>query len=65
MSFKKNIYSLRLEGDTAWHPVWREEVDSSPALRKAIILGYGPLRPWMSIAHWYVMYGLHNFFFIT
>ncbi|KAI8004569.1 hypothetical protein LOK49_LG08G02728 [Camellia lanceoleosa] len=38
--------------DTAWHPVWREEFDSSPVLRNAIIYGYGPLRPWMSIAHW-------------
>ncbi|KAL6973840.1 Omega-6 fatty acid desaturase, chloroplastic [Sarracenia purpurea var. burkii] len=38
--------------DTAWHPVWREEFDSSPALRNAIIYGYGPFRPWMSLAHW-------------
>ncbi|XXG58867.1 hypothetical protein AAC387_Pa04g1062 [Persea americana] len=49
---KHHAKTNMLEGDTAWHPVWREEVDSSPALRKAIILGYGPLRPWMSIAHW-------------
>ncbi|XP_073104020.1 omega-6 fatty acid desaturase, chloroplastic isoform X3 [Elaeis guineensis] len=41
-----------LSEDTAWHPVWRKEIDSSPVLRKAIILGYGPFRPWMSIAHW-------------
>ncbi|THG18361.1 hypothetical protein TEA_027255 [Camellia sinensis var. sinensis] len=40
-----------LSEDTAWHPVWREEFDSSPVLRNAIIYGYGPLRPWMSIAH--------------
>ncbi|CAN8273373.1 unnamed protein product [Cochlearia groenlandica] len=38
--------------DTAWQPVPPEEFDSSPALRKAIILGYGPIRPWLSIAHW-------------
>ncbi|KAF7152988.1 hypothetical protein RHSIM_Rhsim01G0034400 [Rhododendron simsii] len=41
-----------LSEDTAWHPVWREEFDSSPVLRKAIIYGYGPFRPWMSIGHW-------------
>ncbi|QHO21761.1 Omega-6 fatty acid desaturase [Arachis hypogaea] len=38
--------------DTAWHPVWKDEFDSSPALRNAIIYGYGPFRTWMSIAHW-------------
>ncbi|KAJ6958232.1 hypothetical protein NC653_040011 [Populus alba x Populus x berolinensis] len=38
--------------DTAWHPVWEEEFDSSPVLRKAIISGDGPFGPWMSIAHW-------------
>ncbi|KAG6770179.1 hypothetical protein POTOM_025851 [Populus tomentosa] len=41
-----------LEEDTAWHPVWKAEFESSPILRKAIIFGYGPFRPWMSIAHW-------------
>ncbi|CAA7408077.1 unnamed protein product [Spirodela intermedia] len=43
-----------LQEDTAWHPVRREEFDSQPLLRKGIILGYGPFRPWMSIAHWLV-----------
>lgn len=42
-----------LVGDTAWHPVWKEEFDSSPGWRKAIILGFGPFRPWLSIAHWW------------
>ncbi|KAL0337708.1 UNVERIFIED_CONTAM: Omega-6 fatty acid desaturase, chloroplastic [Sesamum calycinum] len=37
--------------DTAWQPINPEEFDSSPVLRKAIIYGYGPFRPWMSIAH--------------
>ncbi|KAL0013531.1 hypothetical protein SO802_000600 [Lithocarpus litseifolius] len=46
------VFIFRLSEDTAWHPVWKEEFDSSPILRKAIIIGYGPLRPWMSIAHW-------------
>ncbi|KAG7035676.1 hypothetical protein SDJN02_02474 [Cucurbita argyrosperma subsp. argyrosperma] len=41
-----------LKEDTAWHPVWKEEFDSAPLLRKAIVYGYGPFRPWMSIAHW-------------
>ncbi|KAG7023448.1 hypothetical protein SDJN02_14473, partial [Cucurbita argyrosperma subsp. argyrosperma] len=41
-----------LKEDTAWHPVWKEEFDSDPLLRKAIVYGYGPFRPWMSIAHW-------------
>ncbi|VAH28640.1 unnamed protein product [Triticum turgidum subsp. durum] len=38
--------------DTAWQPVWQKEIESSSFLRKAIIVGYGPIRPWMSIAHW-------------
>ncbi|PKI52343.1 hypothetical protein CRG98_027269 [Punica granatum] len=41
-----------LSADTAWHPVWKEEIESSSLLRKALMYGYGPLRPWMSIAHW-------------
>ncbi|XP_038695420.1 omega-6 fatty acid desaturase, chloroplastic-like [Tripterygium wilfordii] len=41
-----------LFGDTAWHPVLKEDYDSYPVLRKAITYGYGPLRPWMSIAYW-------------
>ncbi|KAL0286450.1 UNVERIFIED_CONTAM: Omega-6 fatty acid desaturase, chloroplastic [Sesamum angustifolium] len=40
--------------DTAWQPINPEEFDSSPVLRKAIIYGYGPVRPWMSIAHWLI-----------
>ncbi|KAE8126088.1 hypothetical protein FH972_020834 [Carpinus fangiana] len=40
--------------DTAWHPVWKEEFDTSPVLRKASILGYGPFRAWMSIGHWLI-----------
>ncbi|KAF5946933.1 hypothetical protein HYC85_017161 [Camellia sinensis] len=40
-----------LSEDTAWHPVWREEFDSSPVLRNAIVYGYGPLRPWMLMWH--------------
>ncbi|XP_010525809.1 PREDICTED: omega-6 fatty acid desaturase, chloroplastic-like isoform X2 [Tarenaya hassleriana] len=43
-----------LTGDTAWHPIRQEEFDSKPIFRKAIIYGYGPFRPWMSIAHWLV-----------
>eukprot|EP01018_Ginkgo_biloba_P035358 Gb_08625 [translate_table: standard] len=38
--------------DTAWHPVWREEYETSKALGAALTLGYGPIRPWMSTAHW-------------
>ncbi|CAO2822512.1 unnamed protein product [Amaranthus hypochondriacus] len=40
--------------DTAWHPIWKANIESSPVLRKALIFAYGPLRPWMSIAHWLV-----------
>ncbi|CAN1811933.1 Omega-6 fatty acid desaturase, chloroplastic [Linum perenne] len=40
--------------DTAWLPVDKAEYDSSPILRKAIAYGYGPFRPWMSIAHWLI-----------
>ncbi|KAL6596059.1 hypothetical protein ACP70R_014966 [Stipagrostis hirtigluma subsp. patula] len=43
-----------LQEDTAWQPVWQKEIESSPLLRKAIIFGYGPIRPWMSIAHWLI-----------
>ncbi|KAK1395876.1 Omega-6 fatty acid desaturase, chloroplastic [Heracleum sosnowskyi] len=43
-----------LMADTAWHPAKVEEFNGSPIFRKAIVLAYGPLRPWMSIAHWVV-----------
>ncbi|KAG8372580.1 hypothetical protein BUALT_Bualt12G0080800 [Buddleja alternifolia] len=43
-----------LAEDTAWHPVRRERFDSSPFFRKAIIYGYGPFRPLMSISHWLI-----------
>ncbi|MBA0728522.1 hypothetical protein Golax_001415, partial [Gossypium laxum] len=43
-----------LSEDTAWHPVWEKEFETSPFLRKAIMFGYGPFRPWMSIAHWLI-----------
>lgn len=51
---KHHAKTNMLNGDTAWHPVWKEEFDTSPFLRKAIIYGYGPFRPWMSIAHWLI-----------
>uniref|UniRef100_A0A7C9CIB8 Fatty acid desaturase domain-containing protein n=1 Tax=Opuntia streptacantha TaxID=393608 RepID=A0A7C9CIB8_OPUST len=41
-----------LHEDTAWHPVWKEDIEASPTLRKALIFGYGPFRTFMSIAHW-------------
>lgn len=41
-----------LHEDTAWHPLWKEDIEASPILRKALIYGYGPIRTWMSIAHW-------------
>uniref|UniRef100_A0A803LTG4 Fatty acid desaturase domain-containing protein n=1 Tax=Chenopodium quinoa TaxID=63459 RepID=A0A803LTG4_CHEQI len=41
-----------LREDTAWLPIMKEDIEESPALRKALILGYGPLRTWMSVAHW-------------
>ncbi|XP_042390230.1 omega-6 fatty acid desaturase, chloroplastic-like isoform X1 [Zingiber officinale] len=44
----------RLSEDTAWHPVMRDEFESSPLMRKAIIYGYGPLKTWMSITHWLI-----------
>lgn len=47
------VYLIRLHEDTAWLPVMKEDIESAPALRKALIFAYGPLRPWMSIAHWY------------
>ncbi|XP_057969783.1 omega-6 fatty acid desaturase, chloroplastic-like [Malania oleifera] len=38
--------------DTGWHPIPKEYLESSPLVRKAMIYGYGLLRPWMTIAHW-------------
>lgn len=32
---------------------WKEEFESNPLLRKAMLNGYSPLRCWMSIAHRY------------
>ncbi|KAG0474181.1 hypothetical protein HPP92_016038 [Vanilla planifolia] len=49
---KHHAKTNMLAEDTAWHPVWKEEIDAFPLLRKAIIYAYGPFRPWMSIAHW-------------
>ncbi|KAL9326089.1 hypothetical protein ACSQ67_006734 [Phaseolus vulgaris] len=45
-----------LSEDTAWNPVSKDEFESSPLLRKAIIYGYGPFRCWMSIAHWLLLH---------
>ncbi|KAL5069936.1 hypothetical protein RYX36_020823 [Vicia faba] len=45
-----------LKEDTAWQPVWKDEFESNPLLRKAIINGYGPFLCWMSIAHWLVVH---------
>ncbi|VVA22261.1 PREDICTED: fatty acid desaturase [Prunus dulcis] len=42
--------------DTAWQPIAKEEFDSSPLFRQAIMYGYGPFRPWMSIAHWLLVH---------
>jgi hypothetical protein len=52
--YSRLSYVYRLCEDTAWHPVWKEEFDKAPVLRKAIIYGYGPFRTWMSIGHWCV-----------
>lgn len=54
--YSRLSYVYRLFEDTAWHPVWKEEFDTAPVLRKAIIYGYGPFRTWMSIGHWCVKY---------
>ncbi|PIA45769.1 hypothetical protein AQUCO_01600190v1 [Aquilegia coerulea] len=43
-----------LTGDTAWHPPYKNEFQSSTPLRKAMIFGYGPLRTFMSIGHWLI-----------
>eukprot|EP00252_Welwitschia_mirabilis_P017664 TRINITY_DN390_c0_g1_i1.p1 TRINITY_DN390_c0_g1~~TRINITY_DN390_c0_g1_i1.p1 ORF type:complete len:443 (-),score=57.76 TRINITY_DN390_c0_g1_i1:241-1569(-) len=49
---KHHAKTNMLSEDTAWHPVWREEYEASKPLRSALNMGYGPVRPWMSIAHW-------------
>lgn len=43
-----------LTGDTAWHPVYKEEFETSTPLGKTIIFGYGPFRTFMSIGHWLI-----------
>ncbi|KAJ0523696.1 putative fatty acid desaturase domain-containing protein [Helianthus annuus] len=43
-----------LNEDTAWHPVMKTHFDESPIFQKAIIFGYGPIRPIMSISHWLI-----------
>uniref|UniRef100_A0A0E0ICI8 Fatty acid desaturase domain-containing protein n=1 Tax=Oryza nivara TaxID=4536 RepID=A0A0E0ICI8_ORYNI len=40
--------------DTAWQPVFSKEFRTNSLLRKAMIFAYGPIRPWMSIAHWLI-----------
>jgi omega-6 fatty acid desaturase (delta-12 desaturase) len=42
--------------DTAWQPVFSKEFRTNSLLRKAMIFAYGPIRPWMSIAHWYFFF---------
>ncbi|CAJ2679772.1 unnamed protein product [Trifolium pratense] len=51
---KHHAKTNMLKEDTAWQPVWKDEFESKPLLRKAIIFGNGPFRCWMSIAHWLV-----------
>lgn len=44
----------RLGEDTAWHPLLRENYDCLPlSLRPLFDAGFGPLRPWLSVGHWY------------
>ncbi|KAK1414015.1 hypothetical protein QVD17_29752 [Tagetes erecta] len=38
--------------DTAWQPIMKTNFDKSPVFRTAIMYGYGPIRPIMSISHW-------------
>lgn len=57
--FKHDIHHAKtnmLREDTAWQPLWKDDMESSPTLRKALIFGYGPLRPFLSIAHWLVLH---------
>uniref|UniRef100_A0A7N0UQM6 Fatty acid desaturase domain-containing protein n=1 Tax=Kalanchoe fedtschenkoi TaxID=63787 RepID=A0A7N0UQM6_KALFE len=53
--FKHNLHHAKtnmLIEDTAWHPLWKDKFESSPFLRMAMIMGYGPFRLLMSIGHW-------------
>lgn len=54
----------RLKEDTAWHPAWREEYERNKVLGIALTVGLGPIRPWMSIAHWYVILFYNEAFLI-
>ncbi|KAL5068168.1 hypothetical protein RYX36_019055 [Vicia faba] len=53
---KHHAKTNMLKEDTAWQPVWKDEFESNPLLRKEIINGYGPFRCRMSIAHWLVVH---------
>ncbi|XP_057415884.1 omega-6 fatty acid desaturase, chloroplastic [Lotus japonicus] len=53
---KHHAKTNMLNEDTAWNPVSKDEFDSDPLLRKAIIYGYGPIRCWMSVAHWLLLH---------
>ena len=45
----------RLEEDTAWHPVMKEEYETFPNWLKVFLrAAMGPLRTWASIGHWLV-----------
>lgn len=49
---KHHAKTNMLHEDTAWHPAWREEYEGNKVLEMALTVALGPVRPWMSIAHW-------------
>ncbi|KAH9299246.1 hypothetical protein KI387_030928 [Taxus chinensis] len=49
---KHHAKTNMLHEDTAWHPAWREDYETNKVLGAALTVALGPIRPWMSIAHW-------------
>lgn len=51
---KHHAKTNMLGEDTAWHPILREEYDGRPQFAKPLYeVFFGPLRPWLSIGHWF------------
>lgn len=58
---KHHAKTNMLVEDNTWQPILREDFEASPLFHKTIIFGYGPFRPWMSIAHWLYHFDLNKF----
>ncbi|XP_076885043.1 omega-6 fatty acid desaturase, chloroplastic-like [Bidens hawaiensis] len=53
---KHHAKTNMLYEDTAWQPIMKTQFDESPIISNVIIYCYGPIRPIMSISHWFIMH---------